>query len=74
MNGATYLILGLVIGLAIGLGLGFIYATTRVNSEKGKVDLLNSQIEELRREETRLTTLNEQLRAVTTGMTQLAKF
>ena len=71
MNGATYLILGLVIGLAIGLGLGFIYATTRVNSEKGKVDLLNSQIEELRREETRLTTLNEQLRAVTTGMTQL---
>jgi DNA recombination protein RmuC len=72
MNGATYLILGLVIGLAIGLGLGFIYATTRVNSEKGKVDLLNSQIEELRREETRLTTLNEQLRAVTTGMTQLS--
>lgn len=71
MNGATYLILGLVIGLAIGLGLGFLYATTRVNSEKGKVDLLNSQIEELRREETRLTTLNEQLRAVTTGMTQL---
>jgi DNA recombination protein RmuC len=72
MNGATYLILGLAIGLAIGLGLGFIYATTRVNSEKGKVDLLNSQIEELRREETRLTTLNEQLRAVTTGMTQLS--
>lgn len=71
MNGATYLILGLVIGLAIGLGLGFLYATTRVNSEKGKVDLLNSQIEELRREETRLTTLNEHLRAVTTGMTQL---
>ncbi len=71
MNGATYLILGLVIGLAIGLGLGFLYATTRVNSEKGKVELLNTQIEELRREETRLTTLNEQLRAVTTGMTQL---
>lgn len=71
MNGATYLILGLAIGLAIGLGLGFLYASTRVNSEKGKVELLNSQIEELRREETRLTTLNEQLRAVTTGMTQL---
>ena len=71
MNGATYLILGLVIGLAIGIGLGFLYATTRVNSEKGKVELLNTQIEELRREETRLTTLNEQLRAVTTGMTQL---
>lgn len=71
MNGATYLILGLVIGLAIGLGLGFLFATTRVNSEKGKVELLNTQIEELRREETRLTTLNEQLRAVTTGMTQL---
>ena len=67
MNGAIFLI----IGLAIGLGLGFLYATARVNSEKGKVDLLNSQIEELRREETRLTTLNEQLRAVTTGMTQL---
>jgi len=71
MNGATFLILGLVIGLAIGLGLGFLYATTRVNSEKGKVELLNTQIEELRREESRLTTLNEQLRAVTTGMTQL---
>ena len=71
MNGATYLILGLVIGLALGLGLGFLYATTRVNSERGKVELLNTQIEELRREETRLTTLNEQLRAVTTGMTQL---
>lgn len=71
MNSAIFLIIGLVIGLAIGLGLGFLYATTRVNSEKGKVDLLNSQIEELRREETRLTTLNEQLRAVTTGMTQL---
>ena len=71
MNGAILLILGLAIGLSIGLGLGFLYATTRVNSEKGKVDLLNSQIEELRREETRLTTLNEQLRAVTTGMTQL---
>ena len=71
MNGATYLILGLVIGLALGLGLGFLYATTRVNSEKGKVELLNTQIEELRREETRLTTLNEQLRAVTTGMNQL---
>ena len=67
MNGAIFLI----IGLAIGLGLGFLYATARVNSEKGKVDLLNSQIEELRREESRLTTLNEQLRAVTTGMTQL---
>ena len=71
MNGATYLILGLVIGLALGLGLGFLYATTRVNSERGKVELLNTQIEELRREESRLTTLNEQLRAVTTGMTQL---
>jgi len=67
MNGAIFLI----IGLAIGLGLGFLYAATKVNSEKGKVDLLNSQIEELRREETRLTTLNEQLLAVTTGMTQL---
>ena len=67
MNGAIFLI----IGLAIGLALGFLYATLRVNSEKGKVELLNSQIEELRREETRLTTLNEQLRAVTTGMTQL---
>ena len=34
MNGSTYLILGLVIGLALGLGLGFLYSTTRVNSEK----------------------------------------
>ena len=67
MNGAIFLI----IGLAIGLAIGFLFATIRVNAEKGKVALLNTQLEELRREEARLTTLNEQLRAVTSGMTQL---
>lgn len=71
MNGAISLILALALGLAIGLALGFLYSTVRVNGERAKVELLNAQIEELRREETRLTTLNEQLRAVTTGMTQL---
>ncbi|MBM3722006.1 MAG: DNA recombination protein RmuC [Actinomycetota bacterium] len=67
MNGAIFLI----IGLAIGLAIGFLFASLRVNAEKGKVAILNTQLEELRREEARLTTLNEQLRAVTTGMTQL---
>lgn len=67
MNGAIFLI----IGLAIGLTIGFLFAAIRVNGEKGKVAILNNQIEELRREENRLTTLNEQLRAVTTGMSQL---
>ena len=67
MNGAIFLI----IGLGIGLAIGYLFAASRVNAEKGKVALLNTQLEELRREEARLTTLNEQLRAVTTGMTQL---
>ncbi|MEY3254121.1 MAG: hypothetical protein RJA01_127, partial [Actinomycetota bacterium] len=67
MNGALYLIIGLLIGLAVGLVIGAI----RLNSEKGKVALLNSQIDVMREEENRLTTLNEQLRAVTTGMAQL---
>jgi len=67
MNGAIFLI----IGLGIGLAIGYLFAASRVNAEKGKVALLNTQLEELRREEARLTVLNEQLRAVTTGMTQL---
>ncbi|MEY3346534.1 MAG: hypothetical protein RIR40_259 [Actinomycetota bacterium] len=68
MNSALSLGVGLLIGLAIGLVIG----SLRVNNEKGKVAILNTQIEEMRKEEARLTTLNEQLRAVTTGMTQLA--
>ena len=68
MNSALSLGVGLLIGLAIGLVIG----SLRVNNEKGKVAILNNQIEEMRKEEARLTTLNEQLRAVTTGMTQLA--
>ena len=67
MNGATYLIIGLMIGLALGLVVGAL----RLNSERGKVTLLTNQLDTLREEENRLTTLNEQLRAVTTGMTQL---
>jgi len=67
MNGAAYLIIGLVIGLGVGLVIGAL----RLNSERGKVTLLNSQIDAMREEENRLTTLNEQLRAVTTGMAQL---
>jgi uncharacterized membrane-anchored protein YhcB (DUF1043 family) len=67
MNAAVYLIIGLLIGLAIGLVIGAL----RLNSEKGKVALLNTQIDAMREEENRLTTLNEQLRTVTTGMAQL---
>ena len=67
MNGAAYLIIGLLIGLGVGLVIGAL----RLNSERGKVTLLNSQIDAMREEENRLTTLNEQLRAVTTGMAQL---
>jgi DNA recombination protein RmuC len=54
------------------LVIGLVISSLRVNNEKGKVTLLNTQLEEMRKEEARLTTLNEQLRAVTTGMTQLA--
>lgn len=68
MNSALSIGVGLLIGLAIGLVIG----SLRVNNEKGKVTLLNTQLEEMRKEEARLTTLNEQLRAVTTGMSQLA--
>lgn len=68
MNSAISLVIGLLIGLAIG---GLI-ATLRTNSERGKVAILNAQIDEMRKEEARLTTLNEQLRSVTAGMTQLA--
>ena len=68
MNGALTLIIGLVIGLGIGLAIGLI----RANSEKGKVALLTDQLAKMREEEGRLTTLNEQLKAVTTSMTTLS--
>ena len=68
MNSAISLVIGLLLGLAIG---GLI-ATLRTSSERGKVAILNAQIDEMRKEEARLTTLNEQLRSVTAGMTQLA--
>jgi len=71
MNGAAYLIIGLAIGLVIGVGIGLVIGALRLNSERGKVTLLNTQIDAMREEENRLTTLNEQLRAVTTGMAQL---
>jgi DNA recombination protein RmuC len=72
MNSALSIGVGLLIGLGIGLVIGLVISSLRVNNEKGKVTLLNTQLEEMRNEEARLTTLNEQLRAVTTGMTQLA--
>ena len=72
MNQGIYLILGLVIGIGAGIAIGYLMSSQRVNSERGKVELLNNQLEEMRKEEARLTTLNEQLRAVTTGMTQLS--
>lgn len=72
MNSALSIGVGLLIGLGIGLVIGLVISSLRVNNEKGKVTLLNTQLEEMRKEEVRLTTLNEQLRAVTTGMTQLA--
>ena len=68
MNGAVTLI----IGLTIGLGIGIVIGSLRANSEKGKVALLTAQIEKMREEEGRLTTLNEQLKAVTTSMTTLS--
>lgn len=68
MNGALTLIIGLVIGLGIGLAIGLI----RANSEQGKVALLTDQLAKMREEEGRLTTLNEQLKAVTTSMTTLS--
>ena len=74
MNGATYLIIGLIAGLALGLLIGALRIKAereKVVAESGKVALLNTQLEAMREEENRLTTLNEQLRAVTTGMTQL---
>ena len=67
MNTAIYLL----IGLSIGIGLGLLIGYFRLNSERGKVSLLNGQIEAMRQEESRLTTLNEQLRSVTTSMAQL---
>jgi len=72
MNSALSIGVGLLIGLGIGLVIGLVISSLRVSNEKGKVTLLNAQLEEMRKEEARLTTLNEQLRAVTTGMTQLA--
>ncbi len=67
MNTAIYLL----IGLSFGIGLGLLIGYFRLNSERGKVSLLNGQIEAMRQEESRLTTLNEQLRSVTTSMAQL---
>ena len=70
MNGATYLIIGLIAGLALGLLIGALRIKAereKVVAEGGKVALLNTQLEAMREEENRLTTLNEQLRAVTTG-------
>ena len=68
MNGALTLIIGLLIGLGIGIAIGLI----RANSEQGKVALLTDQLAKMREEEGRLTTLNEQLKAVTTSMTTLS--
>ena len=75
MNGATYLIIGLIVGLALGLVIGALRLKAereKLVAESGKVTLLTTQLEAMREEENRLTTLNEQLRAVTTGMTQLS--
>lgn len=68
MNGVLLLILGLLIGLGLGIALGLI----RANSEKAKVTLLTDQMAKIREEEGRLTTLNEQLKSVTTSMTTLS--
>lgn len=67
MNVALYLLLGLALGLATGLVIGAL----RLNGERGKVAILTTQLDELRAEEARLNTLNEQLKFVTSGMTQL---
>jgi DNA recombination protein RmuC len=68
MNGAIFLIIGLLLGLAIGFFIG----AARLSAERGKVGILNDQIMAMRDEENRLTVLNEQLKSVTTSMSQLS--
>ena len=68
MNGAILLIIGVGAGLAIGLLIGAL----RLNTEKGKVALLDQKINEMRDEEDRLISLNENLKAVTQSMTALS--
>ena len=46
MNGAILLI----IGLGIGIGIGLVIGALRINAERGKVALLEKQIEEFRAE------------------------
>ena len=68
MNGAILLIIGVGAGLAIGLLIGAL----RLNTEKGKVALLDQKINEMRDEEDRLISLNENLKSVTQSMTALS--
>jgi len=68
MNGAILLIIGVGAGLAIGLLIGAL----RLNTEKGKVALLDQKINEMRDEEDRLISLNENLKAVTQSMSALS--
>ena len=68
MNGAILLIIGVGTGLAIGLLIGAL----RLNTEKGKVALLDQKINEMRDEEDRLISLNENLKAVTQSMSALS--
>ena len=68
MNGAILLIIGVGTGLAIGLLIGAL----RLNTEKGKVALLDQKINEMRDEEDRLISLNENLKSVTQSMTALS--
>ena len=68
MNGAILLIIGVGTGLAIGLLIGAL----RLNTEKGKVALLDQKINEMRDEEDRLISLNENLKSITQSMTALS--
>ena len=68
MNGAILLI----IGVGAGLAIGFLIGALRLNTEKGKVALLDQKINEMRDEEDRLISLNENLKAVTQSMSALS--
>lgn len=68
MNGAILLI----IGVGVGLGIGLLIGALRLNTEKGKVALLDQKINEMRDEEDRLISLNENLKSVSQNMQTLS--
>jgi DNA recombination protein RmuC len=87
MNGAIYLIVGLLFGVLAGIALGIRHGQrmgslqsdskiaeleSALTGEKSKSELLAQQLADARAEENRITALNESLKAVTAGMSSLA--